>query len=94
MSFIKERTIYESETVRIYVNECHSKGRKTRIFCVRRDDTTGLAALIGTIEFSGRWRQYVFMPGKNTQWSAGCLNNIVSFVQVINKKWRKSLKKR
>ena len=94
MGFIKERDIYVSNTIRIYINECHSKGRKTRIFCVRRDDTTGYAALLGTIEFSGRWRQYVFIPDENTQWSAGCLNNIIGFIQEINQKWRESLKKR
>ena len=93
MGFIKNVIVYESEKTKIYINECHNKGKKTRLFCVRRDDKTGLADLLGIIKFSGAWRQYVFYPDKDTVWSAGCLNEIISFCQNMTQKWREKLKK-
>jgi len=93
MGFIKNRIIYESEKVRVEINECHAKGRKTRIFAVRRDDKTGLGEFLGSIEWDGAWWQYVFIPGESTKWSAGCMRGICEFLGEINKKQRAKWKK-
>jgi hypothetical protein len=94
MSFIKEKIIYEKDETKIYINQCHAKGRKTNIYAVRRNDKTGLAHLLGLIKFNPRWRQYVFEPEKNTIWSSSCVKGIVEFIDEINYKWRVKLKKK
>jgi len=91
MGFIKQRTIYEGKGTKVYINECHAKGRKTRIFAVRRNDKYGLAHLLGLIKFNGAWRQYIFYPEANTIWSAGCKEEICKFEREMNQKWRASL---
>ena len=91
MGFIKTRTIYEGKGTKVYINECHAKGRKTRIFAVRRNDKYGLAHLLGLIKFDGAWRQYIFFPESNTKWSAGCKEEICKFEREMTKKWRTSL---
>lgn len=88
MAFMQEVTIHESKKVRVYINQCHNKGKKTYYYTVRKDDSTGLAEVLGVIRFSGRWWQYVFEPKENTFWSAGCMQGIVKFLEKINKKWR------
>lgn len=88
MAFIKDRLIYKSEKVRVYINECHAKGRKTRIFAVRRDDQKGYGRYLGSIEWDGAWRQYTFMPDESTGWSKGCLKEICDFLDEMNKKQR------
>lgn len=93
MSFMKERIIYQSKTVRVYINECHAKGRKTRIFAVRRDDEKGYARYLGEIKWSGAWRQYAFFPKSNTMWAAGCKEEIAKFEREMNKKQREKWKK-
>jgi len=92
MGFIKQRTIYEGKGTKVYINECHAKKRKTRIFAVRRDDKSGLGHLLGIIKFSGAWRQYCFYPAEDTLWSVGCKEEICKFEREMTKKWRNSLK--
>ncbi len=91
---MKERTIYQSKKIRVYINECHAKGRKTRIFAVRRDDEKGCGCYLGCIEWSGAWRQYVFCPEHSTKWSAGCKEEIAKFEREMNKKQREKLNKK
>lgn len=93
MAFINDVTIYESKLVQIKINQCHNPGKKTNVYAIRRDDTTGLADLLGLIKWSGRWRQYVFEPEKDTMWSSGCMKGIVEFLEKINKKHRAVWKK-
>lgn len=88
MSFIKPRIIYESKKTKVYINECHAKGRKTRIFAIRRDDQHGRAELLGVIKWDGAWRQYVTEFETETKWSAGCKEEIAKFEREINKKQR------
>ncbi|MCP3684404.1 MAG: hypothetical protein GY861_17130 [bacterium] len=93
MAFKKDITIYESPTVKVYINQCYNPGKKTRSFAVRRNDKTGLAHYIGGIGWDGGWRQYVFEPEANTKWSKGCMQGIIDFLDKINKeeraKWSK-----
>ena len=91
---MKERTIYQSEKVRVYINECHAKGRKTRVFAIRRDDEKGFAHYLGEIKWDGAWRQYVSCFESNTKWSAGCKEEIVKFEREMTKKYREKWRKK
>ena len=94
MAFKKDTVIYESTPTKVYINQCHAKGRKTRIFTVRRNDKIGLCHLLGKIEWSGAWRQYVFKPEEKTLWSSLCLFGISDFLEKINQEEREKWKKR
>lgn len=50
-----------------------SSHRKTPVFAVmnRSQDM-----LLGTIQWYGAWRQYVFEPAADTVWSLGCLRDV------------------
>ncbi|MBU1673575.1 hypothetical protein KJ839_03935 [Patescibacteria group bacterium] len=93
MAFIKNVTIYKSKTTHVYINECHSWGKKTRLFAVRKNHTKGLAEYLGTIKFDGGWRQYVFEPDTKTKWSSSCGRGIFDFCDLMTQKWRKSIRK-
>ena len=41
---------------------------------------------IGKINYYSRWRQHCFMPGFNTVWSAGCLKDVINFMELISEK--------
>lgn len=87
--FIKEVTIYQSEKIRVYINECYSPGRKTRIFAVRKDvEKVCAGRYLGSISWDGAWRQYVFCAEPNTKWSAGCKEEIAKFERMMTKKQR------
>jgi len=93
MAFKEPVVIHKSNSTKVYINQCHTKGKKTRLFAVRRDDSTGLAYHLGSIKWNARWRQYVFNPSNTTFWSAGCLLGVIEFLKKINKeerlKWKK-----
>lgn len=94
MSFMKDFIIYEKGETKVYIHQCHNKGKKTKLFTIRRDDDTGYGRLLGVIRFNGAWRQYVVQFEPETIWSSGCKKNICKFEDLINGKWRKSWKKR
>ena len=54
-------------------------GRKTRVWEVRGYQD----AFLGTVAWSGAWRQYVFEPqrGDATQWSHECLEELRAFLK-------------
>ena len=85
---MKDFIIYERGETLVYINQCRNKGKKTKLFTIRRDDKTGYAHLLGIIKFDGAWRQYVTEFEPNTKWSAGCKKKIAEFEEIINKKWR------
>jgi hypothetical protein len=84
MAFMKQIDIYKSKTTKVFINQCHNPGKKTKYFTVRCDNCSGMGHLLGHIYFSGAWRQYVFLPDENTQWSQGCLMGIVAFISRLN----------
>lgn len=92
MAFKKEVIIYESKSIKVFINQCHAKGIKTRIFAVRRNDKKGLGHYLGSISWSGSWRQYIFGPSSFTYWSHGCMQGIVDFLKKINLEHRKKLR--
>jgi len=94
MGFMNNIIIYEGIGIKIYINQCHAKGRKTNLYAIRRNDESGLCDYIGGIEWSGRWRQYVFTPDKDTQWSNSCLRKIIDFIDKINKAHREKLRRK
>jgi len=93
MAFRKDVIIYERGKIKIYINQCYNPKKKTWLYAIRRDDAKGLAHYLGTIEWSGAWRQYVFCPEPLTKWSAACNQGITDFcieiTQIQRKKWRK-----
>ena len=36
---------------------------------------------IAFIVHDGQWRQWVLLPGDDTQWSAGCLTDVQAFIR-------------
>lgn len=90
---MKDFTVYERGKVKVFINQCYNPKKKTKLFAIRRDDKSGLGRFIGTIRFSGAWRQYVTEFEKGTIWSAGCKEKIVEFEKILNKQFRDKLKK-
>lgn len=98
MAFIKDRIIYKRGKVKVYINQCHNKGKKINVYAVRRDDETGRAELLGSIEWCGRWWQYVFSPEDYTQWNPECMRKIADFMEdrttLTKLRWTKNRKKK
>lgn len=42
---------------------------------------TKYGVLLGRIYWLTSWRQYVFAPVADTEWSAGCLSDLVGFLE-------------
>ena len=40
---------------------------------------------LGIIKWSPHWRQYVFCPECFTDWSRGCLDQVMVFLKLVNK---------
>ena len=55
-----------------------SKSGKTHLYHVtnRRFGTT-----LGHIRWFARWRQYVYEPSSHTVYSAGCMRDIIDFIE-------------
>lgn len=96
MGFMKIVIIFQNSTTKVYINQCHNPGRKTRFYTVRRDDYTGLANLVGVIKWDWGWRQYSFYPEPNTKWADECMINIAKFLTARTKeerlKWKRKAK--
>ena len=84
MAFRNPITIYEKGEVKVFINQCHNPGKKTFLYSVRKDSSTGFGELLGLIKWNGAWRQYCFYPGENTFWSSGCNQGITDFLIEIN----------
>jgi hypothetical protein len=55
-----------------------SPSGKTEVFWVRAKSN---GAQLGTVKWHGPWRQYAFFPQPDTLYSAGCLNDVSSFIE-------------
>lgn len=75
-----------------YLNfkEDWSKTGKTKVITLlsMSDD-----AKLGTIQWSGRWRQYVFVPTIHfeTQWSVGCMQDVINLIERLRIERNESL---
>lgn len=65
------------------------KGIKTRIWNVRNTSQM----LLGWVKFAPHWRRYVFIPdyAVQLQFDAGCLKDIVQFLEEQTQAWKDSL---
>lgn len=90
---MKDFIIYENKGIKVYINQCHNPRKKTKLFAIRRDDKTGCGHFLGSIKFSGRWRQYVSEFKEGTIWSSGCKKRICELEDILNKKFREKHRK-
>jgi hypothetical protein len=93
MGFMKDFIIYEKGETKVYINQCHNKSKKTKLFTIRRDDDRGYGHLMGVIRFNGAWRQYITEFEQGTIWSSSCKKKICEFEDLINKQIRAKWKK-
>jgi hypothetical protein len=63
---------------------------KTRIYGVYSLETRGK---LGEIHWYGPWRQYVFAPNGDTVWHKGCLEDVVAFLDKVNREHREKREK-
>jgi hypothetical protein len=64
------------------------RGRKTKVWGLRKDSDKAMGEYLGSIDWRGSWRQYVFRPAECTDWSKGCLLFVASFLEQVNKEHR------
>ena len=55
---------------------------KTKIYGVWSKKSGGI---LGEIKWFGRWRQYAFFPRPETIFNTECLNDIISYIEVLRK---------
>lgn len=67
------------------LDEVASEGRKTKVWRVR---ATRDYALLGTIKWFGRWRQYTFFPEPETIFNPDCLREIADRCAALTKRHR------
>jgi len=86
---MSKRGFPEYEYFRVF--ECEPEPRrKTRRYLIRsrRDDSH-----LGTIQWYGAWRQFVFIPVADevadTVWSTGCLRDVIDAIEWIADKRRR-----
>ena len=65
-----------------------SKSGKTNIWTVVERSGSEL----GTVQWFGRWRKYVFIPAAGTVYEEDCLRDIASFCEQASKEFRQSKK--
>lgn len=66
-----------------------SENRKTEVWCVR---ATRDYALLGTIKWFGRWRQYAFFPEPGTIFNPDCLAEIATQTTLLTVRHREKRK--
>jgi hypothetical protein len=74
-----------SEYVAFTLDTTASSDRKTELWHVR---ATRDHALLGTIKWFGRWRQYAFFPEPGTIYNPDCLKLIGSHCQSLTRRHR------
>lgn len=57
-------------------------GRKTRVIRVHNERG---GDCLGEIVFYGGWRQYIFAPETDTEFSSGCLREIAGQIESLNR---------
>jgi hypothetical protein len=75
--------------------ELVSDNGRTKIFNVMdnkliiESGVTSHYSFLGQIKWSGRWRQYIFVPDGETDWSRGCLQQIIDFINKLMEERKK-----
>lgn len=70
-------------------DEYITPSKKTSMYEVRNKATSDI---LGVIYFYPAWRKYVFESNADIIYDAGCLTDIINFMQGIQTEWRESLK--
>jgi hypothetical protein len=65
--------------------DCSRTTEKTKRFELRAKQD---GALLGTVQWFGRWRRYVFMPAPSTIFETDCLNDIRAFLDELTAEWK------
>ena len=73
----------------LVAEEALNRGRKTKRWGILSKSSR---ALLGTVEWLGRWRQYCFFPAQGTIFNAACLHTIIGFLDRENTAHRRALK--
>ena len=68
--------------------------KKTTDYIVRKDSRSSMAERLGMVKWYGAFRQYVFYPDNDTVWSKGCLEIIEGFLDTVNKRYRRKLRRK
>jgi hypothetical protein len=63
----------------ILFEEVETKGKTRRFNCLNKKSNFILGEVIWVIG----WRQYCFFPSGDTQFSVGCLNDVIDFIQKL-----------
>lgn len=89
--FYEGNYVYKTNYIIIYSRKI--KGRKTLIYDIfslkeKVPDVTSIFTDVhlGQIKWYGAWRKYCFFPNKETIWDNKCLEQIIDFLNTINKK--------
>jgi len=69
----------------------YRKTHKTPMWTLRKDDSRGLAHLLGIVKWHGPWRGFTFFPENNTVWAPGCLEFVAKFITHVKKMRAKRL---
>lgn len=86
---LREREARIGKYLTVYRNE-RPPEFKTQIWSVLSED----GDLLGTVEWYGRWRQYVFSPQPNAVFHGECLTDLSSFVTRATKEHREACQRR
>jgi hypothetical protein len=69
------------KTIFKYIHfELEEEKQKTNVYYCRNNKSN---EILGVVKWYGSWRQYSFFPFKNTVFSTGCLNDIISFIKQL-----------
>jgi hypothetical protein len=74
-----------SQYLAFTLDERESRGKKTEVWRVR---ATRDCALLGTIKWFGRWRQYTFFPADGTTFNPECLRAIADYCRMLTTRHR------
>ena len=64
--------------------------KKTKDWALWKD-SKGCSDLLGAVHWRTGWRQYVFTPEKNTDWSFGCLEFVIQFLSSVSAQHKKQV---
>jgi hypothetical protein len=63
----------------ISFEEVETKGKTRKFNCLNKKS----GFVLGEVKWITGWRQYCFLPTEYTQFSVGCLNDIIDFIKKL-----------
>jgi len=92
-----EWIVYQKGLTKVFIfaKGVKIKSHKLPIYHIWREEGTAHAnSIIGVISFNGRWRQFTSKFCENTEWSSSCKRRICDFEDILNVKWRISVRRK